>query len=126
MNYFELRQKKLPIGSDIVEAVCKNLIGARLKKSGKRWSIDGGQTFLTLRALVLSNRWEHLWSFFLRRHFPEARKSERNITRTPQRYYMRLPCFPYVARLTIFEKSTCLVKNSLAVFLDPPQLFSLL
>ncbi len=72
MNYFELRQNNLPIGSGIVEAACKNLIGARLKKSGMRWTIDGGQTVLTLRSLVLSNRWEHFWSFFLNRHFPEV------------------------------------------------------
>lgn len=71
MNYFELRQKKLPIGSGVVEAACKNLIGARMKKSGMRWTIEGGQTVLTLRSLILSNRWEEFWSYFLRWHFPE-------------------------------------------------------
>ena len=71
MNYFELKQNKLPIGSGVVEAACKNLIGARMKKSGMRWSINGGQTVLTLRSLVLSNRWEHFWTFFINRHFPE-------------------------------------------------------
>ncbi|MBW6499402.1 MAG: transposase [Bacteroidales bacterium] len=71
MNYFELRQNNLPIGSGVVEAACKNLIGARMKKSGMRWTIDGGQTVLTLRSLILSNRWEHFWSFFVNRHFPE-------------------------------------------------------
>jgi hypothetical protein len=69
MNYFELRQKNLPIGSGVVEAACKNLIGARMKKSGMRWTIDGGQTVLTLRSLILSNRWETFWSYFLRQHF---------------------------------------------------------
>lgn len=73
MNYFELRQKNLPIGSGVVEAACKNLIGARMKKSGMRWTIDGGQTVLTLRSLILSDRWENFWSFFLSRHFPELR-----------------------------------------------------
>ena len=71
MNYFELRQKNLPIGSGVVEAACKNLIGARMKKSGMRWTIDGGQTVLTLRSLILSNRWEEFWSYFLRQHFRE-------------------------------------------------------
>jgi hypothetical protein len=33
MNYFDLLEKKLPIGSGVVEAACKNLIGARMKKS---------------------------------------------------------------------------------------------
>jgi hypothetical protein len=71
MNYYELQQKKLPIGSGVVEAACKNLIGARMKKSGMRWTIDGGQTVLTLRSLILSNRWEQFWTFFVNRHFPE-------------------------------------------------------
>jgi hypothetical protein len=71
MNYFELRQKKLPIGSGVVEAACKNLIGARMKKSGMRWSVDGGQTILTLRSIILSNRWEKFWSYFIEQHFTE-------------------------------------------------------
>jgi len=71
MNYFELQQKHLPIGSGVVEAACKNLIYARMKKSGMRWSINGGQTVLTLRSLILSNRWEQFWTFFVNRHFPE-------------------------------------------------------
>lgn len=71
MNYFEYRQKKLPIGSGVIEAACKNLIGARLKKSGMSWSREGGQNVLNLRALILSNRWELFWNYFLRSHFPE-------------------------------------------------------
>jgi len=70
MNYFEFRLKGLPIGSGVVEAACKNLIGARMKKSGMRWTIDGGQTVLTLRSLMLSNRWESFWLYFIGQHFP--------------------------------------------------------
>ena len=73
MNYFKLRQRKLPIGSGVVEAACKNLIGARMKKSGMRWSIDGGQTVLTLRSIILSNRWEKFWAYFIKRHFSELK-----------------------------------------------------
>lgn len=71
MNYYEYKQKNLPIGSGVVEAACKNLIGARLKKSGMSWSIEGGQIVLNLRSLMLSNRWERFWNYFLRHHFPE-------------------------------------------------------
>jgi len=71
MSYFELRQNNLPIGSGVIEAACKNLIGARLKKSGMRWTINGGQAVLTLRSLILSNRWEQFWTFFVNRHFAE-------------------------------------------------------
>ena len=73
MNYFQLRQQKLPIGSGVVEAACKNLIGARMKKSGMRWSIDGGQTVLTLRSIILSNRWEKFWAYFIKQHFSDLK-----------------------------------------------------
>ena len=69
MNYFEYKQKNLPIGSGVVEAACKNLIGARLKKSGMSWTIEGGQHILSLRSLVLSNRWDKFWDYFLKFHF---------------------------------------------------------
>ena len=46
MNYFQLQQNRLPIGSGIVEAACKNLISALMKKSGMRWNINGGQAVL--------------------------------------------------------------------------------
>lgn len=71
MKYYEYKQKNLPIGSGVVEAACKNLIGARLKKSGMSWSIEGGQLVLNLRSLILSNRWESFWNYFLKHHFPE-------------------------------------------------------
>ncbi|MCK5509513.1 MAG: hypothetical protein KAI50_13455 [Desulfobacterales bacterium] len=57
--------------SGVVEAACKNLIGARMKKSGMRWTIDGGQTILTLRSIILSNRWGNFWSYFIEQHFTE-------------------------------------------------------
>jgi len=71
MNYYELQQNNLPIGSGVMEAACKNLIGARMKRSGMRWSIEGGQTILTLRSIILSNRWEQFWFYFLDQHFPK-------------------------------------------------------
>jgi hypothetical protein len=37
-----------------------------------RWSIDGGPVVLTLRSIILSNRWEKFWSFFIRQHSPEV------------------------------------------------------
>ena len=61
MKYAEYRRKGLPIGSGVIEAACKTLIGHRLKRSGMRWSIDGGQSILNLRAAVLSKRWDSFW-----------------------------------------------------------------
>lgn len=61
MNYATYRRQKLPIGSGVVEAGCKTLATARLKRAGMRWSIEGGQHILNLRALVLSRRWDCFW-----------------------------------------------------------------
>lgn len=61
MDYAEYRRQGLPIGSGVVEAACKTLVGQRLKRAGMRWSIDGGQSVLNLRALVLSRRWDAFW-----------------------------------------------------------------
>jgi hypothetical protein len=67
MNYAELRERGLPIGSGPVEAACKNIVGARLKRSGMRWSNRGGQQVLNLRTHIKSGTWDVVWSTYLSR-----------------------------------------------------------
>ena len=62
MGYAEAKDKGLPIGSGVVEATCKTLVTERLKRSGMRWSVRGGQAILTLRALLQSNRFDSGWA----------------------------------------------------------------
>jgi hypothetical protein len=64
MRYATFRARGLPIGSGPVEAACKTVVGNRLKRSGMRWSHDGGQNVLNLRTAVKSNRWDTLWSVY--------------------------------------------------------------
>lgn len=61
MQYAKYRAQGLPIGSGVVEAACKTVIGHRLKRSGMRWTSEGGQNILNLRTVVLSNRWDAFW-----------------------------------------------------------------
>lgn len=65
MDYAEFRARGLPIGSGPVEAACKTVVGARLRRSGMRWSRQGGQLVLNLRVHVLSDRWEVFWNKYL-------------------------------------------------------------
>ena len=67
MNYADLRRRGLPIGSGPVEGACKNIVGARLKRSGMRWSNRGGQQILNLRTHIKSGTWEIAWSTYLAR-----------------------------------------------------------
>jgi hypothetical protein len=61
MPYAHLRAQHLPIGSGVVEAACKTLVSQRLKRSGMRWRMTGGQAILTFRALCQSERFERAW-----------------------------------------------------------------
>jgi hypothetical protein len=62
MRYAELRAKDLPIGSGPVEAACKTLAAQRMKQSGMRWGIAGGQAILTTRGWTQSERFDKAWA----------------------------------------------------------------
>ena len=62
MNYAGVAEKKLPIGSGVIEAACKTLATARMKGAGMRWRHGGGQAILTWRALVQSERFVQGWN----------------------------------------------------------------
>tara|TARA_Y100000385_G_C13045718_1_gene617383 strand:- start:32 stop:1468 length:1437 start_codon:yes stop_codon:yes gene_type:complete len=69
MRYAEAQEKKYPIGSGIVEAACKTLVGQRLKRSGMSWNHHGGQSILTLRSLTRSDRFDRAWNIISKTHF---------------------------------------------------------
>lgn len=62
MNYPEYRSRKLPIGSGVVEASCKHVVGDRLKRTGMRWDEPGAESILALRCHHLNGRWDRLWA----------------------------------------------------------------
>lgn len=66
MQYPSYREKGYPLGSGPVESACKNLVGARLKRGGMRWSNEGAQAVLNLRSELLSNRWDEAWQHLRR------------------------------------------------------------
>lgn len=62
MRYSDFIALGLPIGSGPVESAAKNIVQARLKRSGMRWSRDGGQHVLDLRTFLKSGRWDPMWN----------------------------------------------------------------
>jgi hypothetical protein len=58
LHYWEYRRLGLPIGSGVTEAACKTVFAQRLKRSGMRWEVAGGQVVVTLRVVLLSGIWE--------------------------------------------------------------------
>ena len=61
MHYARYRSLGLFVGSGVVEAGCKSVIGQRLKLSGMRWTEHGATGILTLRCQEASNRWDQIW-----------------------------------------------------------------
>lgn len=61
MHYDAYRQHHLFIGSGVVEAACRTIVGTRLKQSGMEWTIRGANAVLALRSVVHSNRMEQYW-----------------------------------------------------------------
>jgi hypothetical protein len=61
MRYDKFRQEGLFVGSGVVEAGCKIIIGLRLKQSGMRWTVDHANAIIALRCCQLSGRWEEFW-----------------------------------------------------------------
>jgi hypothetical protein len=61
MNYLELREDEWPIGSGMVESGAKQF-KTRFAGPGMRWSRNGAQNLIPLRAALLSHRFDHLWS----------------------------------------------------------------
>ena len=62
MRYFEHKEFGLPIGSGPVEAACKTLVAQRMKQSGMRWGMEGGQGILTVRGWTQSERFDRAWA----------------------------------------------------------------
>ena len=61
MQYGTFRKKGCFIGSAVVEAGCKTVIGARCKQSGMRWSKSGAENILALRCIHASRRTSEFW-----------------------------------------------------------------
>jgi hypothetical protein len=61
LAYDRFRARGLDIGSGQVESACKNVVAARMKRAGMRWSPRGAQATLSLRTLYMNDQWERFW-----------------------------------------------------------------
>jgi len=61
MRYPKFRRQHLFIGSGVIEAGCKTVIGSRLKQSGMFWTVRGANAILALRCSHLNGRFEDYW-----------------------------------------------------------------
>jgi hypothetical protein len=61
MRYPKFRRQHLFVGSGVIEAGCKTVIGSRLKQSGMFWTVRGANSIIALRCRYLNGRFEDYW-----------------------------------------------------------------
>jgi hypothetical protein len=83
LDYHGYRRRGVPLGSGVTEAACKTVFTHRLKQSGMRWQVGGGQVVLDLRVLRLSGVWEEAFRAYLRRR--EEELNDTHTQHTPER-----------------------------------------
>ena len=68
MQYGTFRRKGFFIGSGVIEAGCKTVIGSRCKQSGMFWGEPGAENVLALRCIHSSRRLGEFWKNRLASH----------------------------------------------------------
>ena len=68
MQYGTFRAQGFFIGSGVIEAGCKTVIGSRCKQSGMFWGQPGAQNVLALRCIHSSGRLTEFWKDRLNGH----------------------------------------------------------
>ena len=62
MRYDEYLADGVPIGSGVIEAGCKNVVGQRMKCAGMRWSVAGANPVLWLRCARIGGWLDDYWN----------------------------------------------------------------
>jgi hypothetical protein len=67
LDYGTALLKGWPIATGIVEGACRHIVKDRMDITGARWSLEGAETILKLRALIANGDFEAYWRFHIRR-----------------------------------------------------------
>jgi hypothetical protein len=71
-----------PIASGVIEGTCRHLVADRMDITGARWSINGAEAVLKLRAVRGNDDFDQYWTFHLnneRRRVHQTRYADANI-----------------------------------------------
>ena len=63
MRYDEYLAAGYPIGSGVAEGACRHLVKDRMEQTGMRWTVEGAQAMLHVRAMYLNDQWEEFLEY---------------------------------------------------------------
>ena len=64
LAYHQYLQAGYPIATGVIEGGCRYVVKDRLALTGARWSLDGAEAVLKLRAVKVSGDFAAYWSFY--------------------------------------------------------------
>jgi hypothetical protein len=76
MRYDEYLSKGYPIGSGVVEGLCRSFVKDRMELSGMRWTERGAEAMLELRSAKVNGVWTEFWDSYIDEKKDELYKSQ--------------------------------------------------
>jgi hypothetical protein len=83
MHYQEALRDGLPIATGVIEGTCRYLVKDRMDRTGARWSLNGAEAVLRLRAIRASGDFDVYWSFHLAQEHARNHASRYEDARVP-------------------------------------------
>ena len=71
LRYDEYLAAGYPIGSGVAEGACRHVVKDRMERTGMRWSLDGAQAMLDLRATYINGDWDAFVEYRIQREQAE-------------------------------------------------------
>lgn len=69
LKYHTYLKKGYPIATGIIEGACRYLVKDRMEITGARWSLQGAEALLKLRAVHASNDFFSYWEFYEQKQY---------------------------------------------------------
>jgi hypothetical protein len=75
LHYDRALAEGLPIATGVIEGACRYLVKDRMGRTGARWSLQGAEAVLRLRALRASSDFDDYWQFHLAKEHERTHRS---------------------------------------------------
>jgi hypothetical protein len=74
LAYHESLERGYPIASGVIEGACRYLVKDRMELTGARWSLEGAEAVLKLRAVKVSGDFSTYWTFYEQQQYERIHK----------------------------------------------------
>jgi hypothetical protein len=74
LAYHDYLASGYPIASGVIEGACRYLVKDRMELTGARWSLEGAEAVLKLRAVKVSGDFSAYWTFYEQQQYERIHK----------------------------------------------------